>query len=215
MDRGVNTFLGSNFNVCTNAPQLSKCVWKSWSVSGWWRVGRRGRDDQCRRLNVTPLQPTTMRACAGPSDAPEALSRVEGEMKAFQIRSALIWSFWKVRPRDGLGIGGGREDVSAAGPGRHRFLCLLQWLLKKYITIPQTTTANTLLPPPPCEWVAAKWHIDSKTMNLKTVASTGDLQLEQHQLALQNGWWCRWVPAAQTRCGEGVRDAKHWHIGLF
>lgn len=54
---------------------------------------RRGSDDQHRRLNVTPLQPTTMRACAGPSDAPEALSRVEGEMTAFQIRSALIWFF--------------------------------------------------------------------------------------------------------------------------
>lgn len=35
-----------------------------------------------------------VRACAGPSDASGALSRVEGEMTAFQIRSALIRADW-------------------------------------------------------------------------------------------------------------------------
>lgn len=35
---------------------------------------------------------------------------------------------------------------------------------------------------PPCEGLVPNWHIDSKTMDLKTVASTGDVQLEHHQL---------------------------------
>lgn len=49
----------------------------------------RGSDDQQRRRFRRRAARTT-RACAGPSDASEALSRAEGEMTAFQIRSALI-----------------------------------------------------------------------------------------------------------------------------
>lgn len=64
-------------------------------VGRWWsyRLMTRihGSHDQHRRRF---RRRATMRACAGPSDASGALSRVEGEMTAFQISSALIWADW-------------------------------------------------------------------------------------------------------------------------
>lgn len=105
--------MGTRVNRYNNAGSIGR--WRAISIAA----------RSCRRAA------TTMRACAGPSDASGALSRVEGEMTAFQNRSALIWSDWgfdrSSSPRDGRG---GQEDESAAGPGGHGFVYRLQLELK-------------------------------------------------------------------------------------